>query len=86
MEFKKIVNELKILSDEHVPMVEKLKSHNLPIILYGAGEMAKWVTENLSSKGIIIEGYAVDDEFFKENQKYLERPIYRLDEVSRGGG
>ncbi len=82
MEFEKILDELNILNDKHKSVAEQIKSHGLPVIVFGAGEMAKWVTRHWNNYGIEIEGYAVDAEFFKPNQQILNRPIYNFAELS----
>ena len=82
MEFEKILDELNILNDNHKSVAEQIKSHGLPVIVFGAGEMAKWVTRHWNNYGIEIEGYAVDAEFFKPNQQILNRPIYNFAELS----
>lgn len=82
MEFAKILNELYDLTCKYKSVAEQIKSHGLPVIVFGAGEMAKWVTRHWNNYGIEIEGYAVDAEFFKPNQQILNRPIYNFAELS----
>ena len=83
MSFEKILEELKTLKDVRPEICEKIKSHNLPVIIFGAGIMAKQITPYLSNFGVEIAGYAVDGDYYKPNQTYLNRPIYDFDEISK---
>ena len=82
MDFEKFLDESNTLIDDHKSVAEQIKSHGLPVIVFGAGEMAKWVTNHWNKFGIEVEGYAVDAEFFKPNQTLLNRPIYNFAELS----
>ena len=82
MSFEKILEELKTLKDIRPEMCEKIKSHNLPVIIFGAAETAMRVTNILKSHGVEIAGYAVDEKYFKPNQTYLERPVYNFEKIS----
>lgn len=81
MTFKDFFDELNTLQDERTKIIESIKSHGLPVVLYGAGTVAEWLTERLTSKGCEVAGYAVDDEYFTPNQTYLGRPIYRMTDL-----
>lgn len=78
MEFKDFLDELNTLQDEREEFVERIKSHGLPVILYGAGIFAKSFTDALKVRGIEVAGYAVDDSYYTPNQTYLGRPVYLL--------
>ena len=82
MTFEETLDELKTLKDVRPEICEKIKSHNLPVIIYGAGIMAEYITKNLKSYGVEISGYAVDEEYYKPNQSYLERPLCNFAELS----
>ena len=82
MSFEKILEELKTLKDMRPEICEKIKSHNLPVIIFGAAETAMRVTNILKSHGVEIAGYAVDKEYFKPNQTYLNCPVYNFAELS----
>ncbi len=82
MSFEKIVEELKTLKDVRPEICEKIKSHNLPVIIYGAGIMADYITNDLKYYGVEIAGYAVDEKYFKPNQTYLNCPVYNFAELS----
>ena len=82
MSFEKILDELKTLKDERPEICEKIKSHNLPVIIFGAAETAMRVTNILKSHGVEIDGYAVDEKYFKPNQTYLNCPVYNFAELS----
>ena len=64
-------------------VVEKIKSHNLPVVIFGAAELAKQVTEWLDHYDVKIFGYAVDEKYFTPNQTYLGLPIFNFDELSQ---
>ncbi len=81
MSFEKILEELKTLKDVRPEICEKIKNHNLPVIIFGAAETAGRVANILKSYGVEIAGYAVDEKYFKPNQTYLERSVYNLDEL-----
>ena len=82
MTFEKVLEELKPLKNFHSEVAEKIKSHNLPVIIFGAGHVAGYLTTNLKNLGIEIVGYAVDSEYYKPNQTYLNKPVYNFAELS----
>ena len=82
MSFEKVLEELKPLKDIRPEMCEKIKSHNLPVIIFGAGIMADYITKDLKSYGVEISGYAVDEKYYKPNKIYLERPVYNFEKIS----
>ena len=79
MSFENFLNE--VAEDDCKQIDEEIKRRGLPVIIFGAGEMAKWVTENLSGRGINVDGYAVDAEYFKPDKKFLDRPVYNFAEL-----
>lgn len=81
MDFEKFLNKVQEMKDERKNICEKIKTHNLPVILYGAGIGAKFVTQALSEYDVHVDGYAVDDEFYKEGSTYLNRPVHRLSKI-----
>ncbi len=83
MEFKHFLDELKNLQDNSTSNYDAIKSAGLPVILVGAGEMAKWVTEDLKAHDIQVAGYAVDAKYFKAGQIFLGLPIYNVEEISK---
>lgn len=64
MDFQNFLDELNTLQDEREKIIMRIKSHGLPVILYGAGLLAKHITKKLASDGCEVAGYAVDDEYF----------------------
>lgn len=75
--------ELEGLKNARAEICEKMKSHNLPIIIFGAGLMAAMVKDELEKFGVKISGYAVDSEYYKPNKTYLNRPIYNFAELEK---
>ena len=82
MELKNFLDEFKNLSDERPKIAGQIKSHNLPVIIFGAAAFAKIVTEELNKFDIEVAGYAVDAAYYKPNQNYLGKPIYNFAELS----
>lgn len=82
MTFEKVLEELKPLKDVQPEIAEKIKSHNLPVIIYGAGEVAGYVTNSLKKVNVEVSGYAVDAEYYKPNKTYLNKPLYNFAELS----
>lgn len=78
-----LIDELRPLKDARRKKCERIKSLGLPIVIFGAGEMARLITEELNSFGVSIDGYAVDEKYFSPDQKYLGRPIYNFDRMAR---
>ncbi len=82
MNFEKALEELQTLKDVRPEICKKIKNHNLPVIVFGAGVTAKHVTEVLKSHGVEVSGYARDGEYYKPNKTYLGRPVYNFDELA----
>lgn len=82
MTFEKVLEELKPLNNVQPEIAEKIKSHNLPVIIYGAGEVAGVITGNLKNLGVEVSGYAVDAEYYKPNKTYLNKPLCNFAELS----
>ena len=83
MNAKEFLKELQPFADQHEFIAERIKSHNLPVIVYGAAKMAQMVTEELNQRKIKISGYAVDEEYFEEDTTYLNLPVYNFNELSK---
>lgn len=64
-------------------LAEKIKSHNLPVLIFGAGKFAKIVTDELTNLGVEISGYALDEpDYYTSPKTYLGRPVYNFDELA----
>jgi len=86
VEFENFLKELETpenFSNHQKNVAEKIKSHNLPVIIFGAAKLAERVTETLKKFGVEILGYAVDGKYFKPNKTYLGLPIYNFDELRK---
>ena len=81
MNFETFLQELDSLSDEREFICKKIKSHGLPVIVFGAKEMARQVKTRLSDFGIEVEGFAVDAEYFRPNKIFEGLPVFNFDEV-----
>lgn len=55
-------------------LFEKIKSHNLPVMMYGAGINAEIVTNQLSNHGIQVEQYCVDSQYYN-GEEFLGKPV-----------
>lgn len=80
---KEFLEDLKPSFNYRENLAKKIKSHNLPVIIFGAAEMAKQVTEELKKFGVEVSGYAVDEKYFKPDKTYLGLPIFNFDELRR---
>ena len=64
-------------------VAEKIKSHNLPVIIFGAAKYAQIVASKLISAGVKISGFAVDEKYFVADKKLNGLPIYNFDELRK---
>ncbi len=83
MELKNFLSEFEGLSDIREMTLEKIKKHNLPVIIYGAGGYASAMTDKLKSIGVEIHGYSVDADFYAPNKTFRGLPIYNFEEISK---
>ena len=83
MLFEKTLEELKNLKDVRPKICEKIKSHNLPVIVFGAAATAMRTSNFLKAANIDVAGYAVDEEYYKPDQTYLGLPIYNFAELAK---
>lgn len=84
MDKKEFLAEIEELSKQppyELQVVEKIKSHNLPVIIFGASKLAEKITQRLNSFGVKISGYAVDKEYYKPNLTYLGLPVYNFNDL-----
>ena len=81
MKFENFLGELATLKDERDEICEQIKSHGLPVIIYGAAQWAGFITDELTARGVDVAGYAVDAEYFKPDKTYLKRPVYNFAEL-----
>lgn len=77
---EKFLQEIESWKNEVI--FEKIKSHSLPVVVFGAGAYADHVTKLLNEQGIKIFGYAVDEEYYQPNKIYLNRPIYNFEKLA----
>ncbi len=75
--YDEFFDELKNLHDGHAAVYEKIKSHGRPVIVFGFGQMAALVTKELESFGINVDGYCVDEKYFKPNNL----SVYNFEEL-----
>ena len=45
--------------------IDKLKQINLPIYIWGSGEIASLAKKSLNKEGIDIEGFVIDEKYIK---------------------
>ena len=80
------IDKLKLqknFSDHLKSIAEKIQSHDLPIIIFGATHLAEQVTSALKSLGVVIGGYAVDSKYYKGNSTFLGLPVFNFDELRK---
>ena len=80
---EEFLEELAEAKNERADLVAEVKSYKLPVIIFGAGGYAVGITKMLNEYGLEIDGYAVDEEYYKPNQIYLNRPVYNFAELYR---
>lgn len=61
--------------------IAKLKSAELPILMFGTGKYAAGLTKTFNNVGIPLAGYAVDEKYYKPEQKFLGLPIFNFDAI-----
>lgn len=82
MDFRSFMGEFESLKDGRAKTIAQIKSHNLPVIIYGAGELAKSITKEFADSSFDVHGYAVDDAYYTPNKTYFGKPVYRLSELT----
>lgn len=75
------LNEIKSVVGIKEKIVEELKTTNQPVVIFGTGNYAKYMSKAFASVGIPISGYAVDEKYYKPNQKFLGLPILNFDAI-----
>ena len=83
MDAKNFLAEFEGLKDERPKIVEKIKSHNLPVIIFGGANLAMQVFEKLKDFGVEVSGYAVDAKYFQPNKTIGNLPAYNFDELCK---
>ena len=81
MDEKNFLSELSTVSDKNI--FEQIKSHNLPVIIFGAKVNAAHIAKTLEQNKIKISGYAVDEKYYKPNQFCCGLPIHNFDELAQ---
>lgn len=75
------LNEIKSVVGIKEKIVEELKTTNQPVVIFGTGNYAKYMSKAFASVGIPISGYAVDEKYYEPNQEFLGLPILNFDAV-----
>ena len=78
---EELLEQFEPFEDENKIIAEQIKSHNLPVILYGAAEMARRVTELMKKFDVPIAGYSVDAPYHHDDMTFLDLPVYNYDEL-----
>ena len=74
-----IINSL-VEEKSRKSMIEKIRNDNIPIILYGAGDLASYIIDYLKKKAITISAICVDKEYLK-NENFLGIKVYSVEDV-----
>lgn len=69
-----ILKELEYLEQVQSP-IEELQKSSLPLVMWGAGDVAAEVDEYLGMHGISLADIFVDDEYYTDNMIFGERSI-----------
>jgi FkbM family methyltransferase len=80
-----IVNELKEISLFKNEDIDYLKKSNLPLILYGAAELASAVKSYLDRSNIKIDFVVVDKEYWQPNMKFHDSEVLPFEDVLANG-
>ena len=67
----------------YAEMTEELKSSDIPAIIYGASVCAERIADWLCEQGVELDGYAVDDKYYKKGSTFKGKPVYPLEEYLR---
>ncbi len=70
---------------EFEKLTAELKDSKLPLIVYGAGNIAEHADMYLKEYNIDFDGYAVDKEYMPKQKEYLGKPLFVLDEYIKRG-
>ena len=76
-----IVNELKEISSLKNENLEYLKNSDLPVVLYGAGQLSSVVKCFLDRHNIKIDFVVVDREYLQPNMKFHDFDVLPLEDV-----
>lgn len=70
---------------EFEKLTEELKGSKLPLIVYGAGNIAEYADMYLKEYNIDFDGYAVDKEYMPEQRECHGKPLFAFDEYIKRG-
>ena len=82
MNAKEFLEELRPFANQREITTERIKSHHLPVILYGAAFTAKRTANGLKSYNVPVDGFAVDADFYREGMKFMNLPVYDFANLS----
>ncbi len=60
----------------------EIKSHQLPVVVYGAKSYAEYITNCLVQHGIEVYGYAVNEKYFT-NSTFLGKPVFVWEKIKK---
>lgn len=66
-------------------LTAELKDSKLPLIVYGAGNIAEYADVYLKEHCIEFDGYAVDKEYLSDRKEYLGKPLFVLEDYIKRG-
>lgn len=79
---KEFLQEIATATVDRKNFVEELRAYEMPVFMFGAGEFARETTNMLNECNLEVDGYLVDDKYYKPNSIYLNRPVYSFSEIS----
>lgn len=71
-----ILEKLDGVTDVKQNLFKVLKERRQKVFIYGAALTAKRICENLTKNNILIEGFFVDDCYFKKNLQIMDLPVF----------
>ena len=77
-----ILEELKNLEIKE-NLVEELKRQTIPLVMWGAGEIADEVSFYLQKNNINLADVFVDDEYYSENKLFNGKPVLSVSALEK---
>lgn len=78
-----MIDHIRYVPNQQETVYRNIKEKHLPVIVYGAGELALCVTNLLKKHSISPWAYAVDAPYYEQGRFYQGKPIWRFDFLAR---
>ncbi len=74
--------ENKLKFNNTVPVIDRIKSESIPLVMYGAGTMAIDVLDILGDNDIDVSCVVVDDEYYSDGSSLKSLPVRPISSIS----